>query len=268
VTPAEDYLPFAAALDVDCFAGDLPAAARAVVARAASGKGGYAVLCNAHVLVTARHEAALREAIDGAWVVFPDGAPVAWLQRRSGAGQAARVPGPDLMPAVIALGREHGLRHYLFGSTNDVISRLKARMSASFPGAGIVGWQAPAPAEEDGAGVLRRIHAARPDIVWCALGAPKQELWMRRHACALKPALLVGVGAAFDFNSGTKQRAPRLLQAAGLEWLHRLGEEPRRLFGRYARTNSELVLRASWHLLRSGARRALGPTAPDQSRSA
>jgi Glycosyl transferase WecG/TagA/CpsF family len=78
--------------------------------------------------------------------------------------------------------------------------------------------------------------------VWLSLGCPKQELWMLRYGDELAPALVAGVGAAFDFHAGTKQRAPDWVQRAGLEWLHRLLSEPRRLASRYARTNSEFLL--------------------------
>jgi N-acetylglucosaminyldiphosphoundecaprenol N-acetyl-beta-D-mannosaminyltransferase len=98
--------------------------------------------------------------------------------------------------------------------------------------------------------VIDEISGARPHVVWCALGAPKQELWMHRHAAELSPSLVMGVGAAFDFIAQTKARAPVWMQRHSLEWLHRMACEPRRLSGRYIRTNSEFVLRAAFELLR------------------
>jgi N-acetylglucosaminyldiphosphoundecaprenol N-acetyl-beta-D-mannosaminyltransferase len=97
---------------------------------------------------------------------------------------------------------------------------------------------------------VAQICETEPHVVWCAFGAPKQELWMHRNASALTPALVLGVGAAFDFHAGTKKRAPVWMQRAGLEWLHRLCSEPRRLAGRYLITNSEFLLRASAQLVR------------------
>ncbi len=93
------------------------------------------------------------------------------------------------------------------------------------------------------------IKSAKPQVVWCGLGVPKQELWMRRHAPSLAPALVVGVGAAFDFIAGNKHRAPKAMQRLGLEWLYRLAAEPRRLSGRYLRTNSEFLALLGWELL-------------------
>jgi N-acetylglucosaminyldiphosphoundecaprenol N-acetyl-beta-D-mannosaminyltransferase len=235
-------------LDVECFAGDRSEAAHLVIDRARKGLGGYACQCNVHVLITSKHEPALARALEDSWLNFPDGAPVAWLQRRVGARGAQRVAGPDLIAEVIDRGRECGLRHFLFGSTQSVLECLRERLAERYPGARIVGSLSPRFAEwstreEDR--YVEEIASARPHMVWCALGAPKQELWMQRNAGAIAPALVIGVGAAFEFMAGNKKRAPLWMQQAGLEWLHRLGNEPGRLLGRYLRTNSEYLLRAA-----------------------
>ncbi len=235
-------------LGFDCFVGDLEAAASVVVERAASEQGGFAVLCNAHVLSEAQRSAALRKALERAWVVFPDGAPVAWLQRQTGAEGACRIAGPDLMPAVMARGRELGLRHFLYGSKPSVVALLRSRLQDALPGVEIAGAFAPAPGTEHSSEAVSLIELARPDVVWVALGAPRQELWMLRHAKALEPAVILGIGAAFEFHAGTKHRAPQWLQDAGLEWLHRLASEPLRLGPRYLRTNSEFLLLAGREL--------------------
>ena len=191
---------------------------------------------------------ALREAVEDAWIVFPDGAPVAWLERRTGAVSGYRIAGPDLMPAVMEQGRRAGLRHFLFGSTPDVIGLLESQLRKLIPGVEIVGAHAPAIDEEHSPESLAYIRSTRPNIIWIALGAPRQELWMHRHASELEPALLLGVGAAFDFLAGTKSRAPRSLQDTGFEWLHRLLSEPARLGPRYLKANSAFVLLACRHL--------------------
>ena len=191
------------------------------------------------------------EAVDDAWLVFPDGAPVAWLQRRLGIGAAERVAGPDLMLSVLDRGRARELRHVFVGSTDPTLQRLSERVKAQLRGVEIVGTVAP-PFEDASRwsdDVIAQIRAWQPDIVWLALGAPKQEMWMRQYASAVAPALVIGVGAAFDFHAETKRRAPRWMQRAGLEWAHRLGSEPRRLAGRYVTTNAAFVV---------GAARALG----------
>jgi N-acetylglucosaminyldiphosphoundecaprenol N-acetyl-beta-D-mannosaminyltransferase len=244
-------------LDVECFAGCLDSAARTVVDRAIEGSGGYACFGNVHVLVTARHNAPLASALSRSWTTFPDGAPVAWLERRLGARNAERVGGPDLMPLVFELGQEAGLRHFLFGSTPAVLEALERRLRLRYPSAEIVGSGSPPFGQRDpdvDADSVERINATSPHVVWCALGAPNQELWMARWARALSPALVLGVGAAFDFHAGTRVRAPRWMQSAGLEWAHRLYHEPRRLFWRYARTNTEFVVLGARELIRRRGR--------------
>jgi N-acetylglucosaminyldiphosphoundecaprenol N-acetyl-beta-D-mannosaminyltransferase len=187
---------------------------------------------------------ALRDALASAALVMPDGAPVAWLMRRTGRADAQRVAGPDLMWAVIREGRSLGLRHALFGSTPSVVGRLTERLAEDVPGALVVSSQAPDPGSEYDEEALSELRAAAPDVVWVALGAPKQEKWMRFAASRLPTSTLIGVGAAFDFHAGTKRRAPRWMQRVGLEWAFRLGSEPRRLAWRYLRTNSKFLVYA------------------------
>ena len=239
-------------LGVECFAGNQATAARAVAERALAGCGGYCCFCNVHVLGLAQRHEDVRRALGDAWIVFPDGAPVAWLQRRFGVA-SQRVPGPDLMPRVLGLGLEAGLRHYLFGSTPQVLDALQERLRAVYPGIRIAGALSPPfelTSERRWGWAVDEISRTEPHVVWCSLGAPKQELWMHRYADGLSPALVLGVGAAFDFLAGAKHRAPLWMQRCSLEWLHRLASEPRRLSGRYVRTNSAFVLRIGIELLK------------------
>ncbi len=250
-----DELPRATAFGIRCFASTVAEAAAAVVERALSGRGGYGVFCNVHVLMASEREQPLRDALEEAWVVFPDGAPVAWLVRRSGAPSAERVGGPDLLAAVLDRGRAAGLRHFFYGSTPEVVARLQARLADRFPGAAVAGGLAPPWGMEHEAASLEQIARSGAHVVWVGLGAPKQELWMQRHAPVLAPALLLGVGAAFDFHAGTKPRAPRWMRQWGLEWLHRLASEPRRLGPRYLASNSRFVWRLARDLAASGSSR-------------
>ncbi len=248
VAPVEAAAEFSTAevLGIPYFCGRATEAADAIVQRARVRAGGYACFANVHVATTARHDDALRASLSSAWAVFPDGAPIAWLQRAAGRDRAERVPGPDVLPLVVGKGVQYRLRHFLLGSTDGVLERLRRRLVHRYPGAVVAGTLAPhvAPDRLADPEVAHAVRTAAPDVVWCALGAPKQELWMRANAQALAPALLLGVGAAFDFVAGTKPRAPGVVQSAGLEWLYRLLCEPRRLAGRYARTNSEFALLA------------------------
>ena len=233
-------------LGTPIFVGDVASAASWVIERALAGAGGYVCFCNVHLFVMARHDDEVCRALAGAALAFPDGWPIAWLQRRLGYWSAARIAGPDLMARVIEDGRGFGIRHFLLGSSEDVLRRLEERLARTFPGAEIAG-RLTLPFYEAGdfsgtEEAISEVRRASPDIVWLSLGCPKQELWMLRYGYALlAPALVAGVGAAFDFHAGTKRRAPDWMQRTGLEWLHRLLSEPRRLASRYARTNSEFL---------------------------
>jgi N-acetylglucosaminyldiphosphoundecaprenol N-acetyl-beta-D-mannosaminyltransferase len=241
------------------FVGDLDEAASLVVRRAVSGEGGFVCQCNVHLLVEAGRHREVMAALEGAWCVFPDGAPVAWLERWLRYSEARRVPGPDLMLRVLDDGRREGLRHFFLGSTEETLVRLRARIASLLPGVAIVGHHAPPVVDRWGPEpeITRAINEADAHVIWCALGAPKQELWMLQHAPTF-PSLLIGVGAAFDFHAGAKRRAPRWMQRSGLEWLHRLSSEPRRLGPRYVSTNVEFVARAGAEVARRRVREGSG----------
>jgi N-acetylglucosaminyldiphosphoundecaprenol N-acetyl-beta-D-mannosaminyltransferase len=200
------------------------------------GGGRYVCHLDAHAVLAARDDAAVRAAIAGADLAAPDGMPLVWIGRLRG-HRVERVYGPDFMLALLA--RTAGwtarpCRHLLFGSSDPVLDRLVARFGgrvAALPAPPRWPWSA----EED-AGHRAAINAAAADVVWVGLGAPRQELWIARNRPLLAAPLVVGVGAAFDFLAGTKPQAPRGLRAAGLEWAFRLATEPRRLAPRYLRT--------------------------------
>ncbi len=234
-------------LGVEYFIGDLRSASQLVLDRAHSGAGGYSCLCGVHGIVAAQHSDTMMESLDDAWMNFPDGAPVAWLMRRFGARGARRIAGPDLMPLVIEDGQDGGTSHFLFGSTPEVLERLERKLLERHPRAIIAGKISPPfrpLSDEENAVVADEIVRSGADIVWVGLGLPKQDEWLHRSANMFAPAIGLGVGAAFDFLSGSKPRAPGWVQNAGLEWLHRLIKEPRRLARRYAATNTEFIARA------------------------
>jgi N-acetylglucosaminyldiphosphoundecaprenol N-acetyl-beta-D-mannosaminyltransferase len=224
----------------------------------------FVVLANVHVIETARRDAELADALCQAGLVLPDGAPIAWAVGRDTGTRSERVTGCDVFEELCRRSETAGYRHFFYGSTPETVELLRQRVSERYPGIRICGTLSPpfGPVElreEE----LAAINAARPDIVWVGLGAPKQELWMSLAREHLEAPLLLGVGAVFDFASGRKPRAPRVMQRLWLEWLHRLITEPRRLARRYASTNTTFLVA----MLRSAARRTavryldLGPFA-------
>jgi N-acetylglucosaminyldiphosphoundecaprenol N-acetyl-beta-D-mannosaminyltransferase len=234
--------PVADVFGVPFFAGKFREAADVTIERALSGDGGYACLTSAHGLMLARHHVEVRRALLGAWMNFPDGVPITWVQHSDGYGGAERVCGIDLMPLVLEIGQARGLRHFLLGSTESVLRRLQERIAVRWPAAQVVGTHSPpfgAIGDHEVLGIPEQIRRTSPHIVWVGLGAPKQDLWGEMYSRSVAPALVLGVGAAFDFVSESQRRAPRWMQHHGLEWLFRVGIEPRRLAGRYTRANSE-----------------------------
>ncbi|HVC56958.1 MAG TPA: WecB/TagA/CpsF family glycosyltransferase [Stellaceae bacterium] len=203
-------------------------------------------VCNVHSLVTARQNAAHASAMRSADLVTPDGAPVAWMLRQKGHIRQERISGPDLMWNCCRRASELGTEIFLYGATPHILGRLKARLSADFPGINIVGTFSPPfrelSADEDRA-VVNLINRSGARIVWVGLGCPKQEHWLQTHRGRVN-AVMVGVGAAFDFHAGVVRRAPAWIRQCGFEWLHRLCQEPRRLAARYLLTNSIFIIAA------------------------
>lgn len=219
-------------------------------------------VCNVHSVMTARRDAALRAAIADATIATTDGVPLVWVLRLTCRPGQTRVYGPDLMELALRTGDEHGLTHFLFGTTPETLERLTARIARDMPQAEIAGVMAPPfrpfTAEEEDTFVAAVVDSGA-DIVWVGLGMPRQELFMHRIAGRLPGVALVGVGAAFDFLSGTVEQAPAWVQRAGLEWLFRLSREPRRLWRRYVLNNPLFVLLATAQVARYRTARAPRP---------
>ena len=213
-------------------------------------------LCNVHSVVTAGQDASHAQALAAADLVLPDGAPVAWMLRRLGAPAQRRVPGPDLMTDTLARAAAERVPVFLYGSRPDTLQRLQQTLRQRWPALVVAGAISPPFGPQTAAqrqADIDAINRSGAGIVWVGLGCPKQERWMADHRGQVQ-AVMVGVGAAFDFVAGTTARAPRWVQAVGLEWLHRLAQEPRRLAGRYLATNTRFVLGAAAQLLRGRGR--------------
>lgn len=208
-------------------------------------------ICNVHSVVTASQDAGFAQVLAAADMATPDGAPVAWMLRRQGAAGQGRVAGPDLMLAYCEHAASSGESIFLYGSTAATLQALTARLLARWPALRIAGSHSPpfrpASADEDAA-IVAQINASGAGTVWVSLGCPKQERWMADHRGRIQ-AVMVGVGAAFDFHAGVVSRAPPWMREHGLEWLHRLASEPRRLGRRYLVTNTVFLLRAAAQLL-------------------
>jgi N-acetylglucosaminyldiphosphoundecaprenol N-acetyl-beta-D-mannosaminyltransferase len=206
---------------------------------------------NTHSAVTAASDATFKDALAMADMVTADGAPIAWMLRRLGFPRQRRISGPDLMWKYCAAAAAQGGNVFLYGSSAETLAALQNRLLEAFPGLVISGSLAPPyrplTPDED-AHSVETMNASGAGVVFVSLGCPKQELWMAGHRGQVH-AVMIGVGAAFDYHGGALTRAPVWIQNVGLEWMYRLGAEPRRLWRRYLVTNTLFVLGATRQLI-------------------
>ncbi len=193
-------------------------------------------LCNAYTLSLAIRDRDYRALLNDSDLNFADGHYVAMVGRRRGHPEMTeRAHGPTLMLDALDRGREHGLRHYLYGASPETVAKLADALTDRFPGVQIVGVESPPfrpLTDEEEEALVERARAARPDVFWVGIGTPRQDEFVGAYTARLD-CTVVPVGAAFDFHAGVKPLAPAFLQRNGLEWAYRLATEPRRLWKRY-----------------------------------
>jgi N-acetylglucosaminyldiphosphoundecaprenol N-acetyl-beta-D-mannosaminyltransferase len=211
----------------------------------------YICISNVHSVVTATEDHEFSRVITEADMATPDGAPVAWMLRRLGFKSQQRINGPDLMLRYCSEINGTDESIFLYGSSPDTLVRLQDNLLEIFPDLRIAGTYSPPyrplTPEEDAAAV-QMINKSGAGTVWVSLGCPKQEKWMADHRGRIN-AVMLGVGAAFDYHAGTIIRAPLWMQKCGLEWFFRLITEPRRLWYRYFSTNISFIAAATRQLI-------------------
>jgi N-acetylglucosaminyldiphosphoundecaprenol N-acetyl-beta-D-mannosaminyltransferase len=186
---------------------------------AARDRSHYVAVTGMHGVSESRHDPAFRMILRAADLVVPDGMPLVWLGRLHGHALKRRVYGPELMLEFSRATASHHRRHYFYGGADGVADALAATMATRFPGLVVAGTYTPPfralTADED-AEVVRRINAARADVLWVGLSTPKQEHWMHAHRDRLSVPVMVGVGAAFDMHTGRAKQAPAWMREHGL----------------------------------------------------
>lgn len=211
-----------------------------------TGESRYVCFSNVHSVVTAAFDSSFHQIIAGSDMCTSDGAPVTWMLRQLGASQQERLNGPDLMWRYFAAEAPKGGKVYFYGGTPQTLKLLRERVESEFAGLQVVGTYAPPfrplTAAEDEDDVLR-INASGAHVVFVGLGCPKQEAWMAAHRGRIH-AVMMGVGAAFEFHAGVQPRAPEWVRNNGLEWAHRLLHNPQRLWRRYLFTNMPFLFMA------------------------
>lgn len=236
----------------------------------ATGKSAYICMTGVHGVMEAQSNANLRRILNEAFINAPDGMPMSWVGWLQGHMQMDRVYGPDFMANLCRLSVSKGYRHYLYGGQPGVAQELKDALQKRFPGLQVVGTCTPpfrnlTQDEEDA--LLKDVQDAKPDILWVGLSTPRQECFMADYMQRLHVPLVVGVGAAFDFHTGRLHEAPAWIKRAGFQWLHRLLQDPRRLWKRYLLNNPVFLWRMVLQLLRQRSHEHQAVCAPEASSS-
>lgn len=199
-------------------------------------KKGYICVTGMHGIIEAQADPEFRQIQNNSFLTTPDGIPTVWIGHINGYNKMKQVRGADFMLRVCESAAKTGTRHFLYGGKPGVAELLRDILTLRFPGLQIVGVYTPPfrslNAEEE-ADLRSRLIASRADVLWCGISTPKQERFMAKYIDILPVRLMVGVGAAFDLNAGLLEDSPQWVQKCGLQWAHRLCQEPRRLWKRY-----------------------------------
>jgi len=219
----------------------------------AAGVRGYVTATGVHGVIESQDDPDLQAIHNRSLLSLPDGVPMVWVGRSRGHATMSQVAGADFMRAVLSCSAGSSDRHYLWGGGDGVAELLRQNLVRRNPGVVIVGTETPPfrPLTlDEEIGLVDRINRARPHFFWVGLSTPKQEKFMagflERHGESLQldgqGFVMLGVGAAFDFQAGLVKESPRWLRGSGLEWLYRLVKEPNRLWKRYMRNNPRFIL--------------------------
>ena len=183
---------------------------------------------NAEMIMRATHDEELRDILNAAALVVPDGAGTVWAARHLGHAMPERVAGYDLAQELLRRAPAEGRRIYFFGAAPGVAEKAKEKAEQLYPGIEIVGVRSGFFSPADNAAIITEIRAARPDLLLVALGVPKQEKWIATHLAELGVPVAIGVGGTLDVMAGVMKRAPYWMQKAKLEWLFRGLMQPKR----------------------------------------
>jgi len=243
-------------------------AVSAIDAALSSGQKGYVCVTGVHGVMETQRDAGLKAILNNSFLTTPDGMPTVWVGRWQGFSGMDRVYGPDLMLEICRLSLARGYTHFLYGGKPGVGEQLERELQRGLPGIRILGTYCPPFRKLNGAEeheLIQLVADLKPDLFWVGLSTPKQERFMAEFIHKLDTRLMLGVGAAFDIHSGLLRDSPAWVKQAGLQWLHRLAQEPARLWKRYLINNPEFLVKICLQL--TGLRTYNLPTATAGSRS-
>lgn len=198
-----------------------------------SGKPHQHVVVNVDKLVKASRDPELRQIINDCALINADGMPVVWASRLLGKGLKERVAGVDLFESLMQCSAQKGWRVFLLGAREEVVSGVSSIYQKKYPGLTLAGYRNGYWKQEEEAGVVEQIKAARADLLFVAISSPKKEQFLGKYQAEMRIPFAMGVGGTFDVAVGKVKRAPVWMQKSGLEWFYRFLQEPRRMFKRY-----------------------------------
>jgi N-acetylglucosaminyldiphosphoundecaprenol N-acetyl-beta-D-mannosaminyltransferase len=204
----------------------------------------YICVTGVHGVMESQKNADLKRIHNQSGLTVPDGMPMVWVGHLKRYPNIERVYGPDLMMEICKISLRKGYSHFFYGGEEGVAKKLQENLEEKFPGIHIVGTYTPpfrSLNKQEEAELIEKIAKAKPDLFWVGLSTPKQEHFMANYLPRLNTKVMIGVGAAFDIHTGRIKDAPQWVKKMGLQWAHRLGQEPRRLWKRYLYNNPKFV---------------------------
>lgn len=226
----------------------------------AAGTKGYICMAGVHGIMEAQRSAAVMCAFRDSLMNLPDGMPTVWVGRSQGFTHMHRVAGPDVMLEVFRNRRLANYSHFFYGGKPGVAEELATKLKRRFPWVRIAGTYTPPFRDlnnQEECELMAKVRLARPSIIWVGISSPRQELFMRKYLPQLDTTIMFGVGAAFDFHTGRIRDCAGWIKRAGLQWLHRLVQDPNHLLWRYVRNNPAFLWRIGLQLLTEHAARIL-----------
>jgi N-acetylglucosaminyldiphosphoundecaprenol N-acetyl-beta-D-mannosaminyltransferase len=215
-------------------------------------KKGYVCVTGVHGIMEAQCNCRFRHTLNESLLTTPDGMPTVWVGKIAGHKRMDRVFGPDLMLNMCRQSVSRGFTHFLYGGAPGVAEDLKRNLEVRFPGLRVVGTYTPPfrpLSMDEHFDLVQQVNSAKPDIIWVGLSTPKQERFMAEYVSKFDASLMLGVGAAFDLHTGRMIDSPEWVKKSGMQWAHRLLQDPRRLWKRYLVNNPKFLMAISAQLL-------------------
>lgn len=234
-------------LDVSVEPVNMEQAVQRISAELGARRKGYICMANVHGIMEAHRNPQISAIYAQSLITLPDGTPTVWVGRLQGHRHMRRVAGPDLMREIFRREEFASYTHFFCGGKEGVAEELRRRFAEQYPWARVVGTCTPPYGDltlGDERELIGRIRRLKPDIIWVGISTPRQERFMHRYLDRLETTLMFGVGAAYDFHTGRIKDAPQWVKSIGMQWLHRLLQDPRRLWKRYLRSNTAFL----WHI--------------------